>query len=286
MGQSPEFPQYAFRPPASYSRGRKAGQPSVIVIHTTEGHEEASSAEDGAANDARRTDGTSTHFFCDQNSTVQCVLTSDEAHAARAHGNDVGIQIEICGRAGQSSAQWADLASNGAIEQCAQLCVALRRRYEAARLPLVKLTSAQLRAGAHGFVGHVDVTYAWPEDHGTHTDPGPHFPWSKLFARIQQLERPVTTAVTTAKGTHVTVLGELPVLRVGDSDQPGDTRWILRAQAVLKVLADPSLVPDGAYGPKTAAAIDKLMVSDGARSTSDGSRIGLPEWRRLYGIWS
>lgn len=178
---------YTLRPPKSFTRGRKSGQPTVLFIHTTEGSEGRTSAEDGAAYDARRTDGTSTHFFVDQDSVVQCVLTTDEAHAARSHGNDVGIQIEVCGRAGQTPAQWGDAASSGTIEQLARLCVKLRKKYPG-RFPLVNLTPAQLRAGNHGFAEHYDATRAWPEDHGTHTDPGPAFPWAALFARIKNLE--------------------------------------------------------------------------------------------------
>jgi len=178
---------YTLRPPNSFTPGRKAGQPTVIFIHTTEGSEGPSSAEDGAAYDARRTDGTSTHFFVDSNSVVQCVRTTDEAHAARTHGNDVGIQIEICGRTGQTPGEWADLISMATVEQAAHLCVKLRAKYFG-RFPLVNLTPAQLRAGRNGFAEHLDATLAWPEDGGTHTDPGPNFPWSRLFARISQLE--------------------------------------------------------------------------------------------------
>lgn len=189
MAKSSEFPQYDFRPPKSFTGGRKAGQPTVIFIHTTEGSEGPSSAEDGADYDARRPDGTSTHFFVDQNSTIQCVHTWNEAHAARAHGNDVGIQIEVCGRAGQTAAQWQDAASAGAIEQAARLCLAIRAKYGKARFPLVNITPAQLRSGANGFAEHLDATLAWPEDGGTHSDPGPNFPWTQLFARIQELEK-------------------------------------------------------------------------------------------------
>lgn len=188
--QSPEFPQYQFVAPASWTRGRKTGQPSVVFVHTTEGSEGRTSAEAGAAYDARREDGTSTHFFCDQDTTVQCVRTTDEAHAARVHGNDVGVQVEVCGKAGQSSAQWADPASAGAVEQVAHLGVALRREYGKDRFPLVNLTPAQLRARQRGWAEHKDATLAWPQDHGTHTDPGPAFPWDRLFARIRELETP------------------------------------------------------------------------------------------------
>lgn len=178
---------YTLRPPKSYTAGRKSGQPSVLFIHTTEGSEGTQSAEDGAAYDARRTDGTSTHFFVDADSVVQCVRTTDEAHAARSHGNDVGIQIEVCGTAGQSAAQWADAASAGTLEQLARLCVKLRAQ-RPGRFPLVNLTPAQLAAGGRGFAEHYDATRAWPEDGGTHTDPGPNFPWARLFARITELE--------------------------------------------------------------------------------------------------
>jgi hypothetical protein len=157
-------------------------------MHTTEGSEGPTSAEDGARYNQRRTDGTSAHFFVDSNSTVQGVKTTDEAHTARRHGNDVGIQIEVCGKAGQTRAQWYDKMSAGTIEQTAQLCVALRAKYGKNHFPLINLTPAQLRAGRNGFAEHFDATKAWPEDGGTHWDPGPNFPWDKLFARIAEIE--------------------------------------------------------------------------------------------------
>lgn len=175
-------------PPRSWTDGRKTGQPSVIIIHTTEGSEGRSSAENGAAYDKSRTDGTSTHLFVDQDSIVQEVEFQDEAHAARSRGNDVGIQIEVCGKAGQSVAQWADSASLGTINQLIRACYEIRKLYGRSRFPLVNLTPAQLRAGQHGFAEHKDASLGFPEDGGDHTDPGPNFPWSKLFAGIKALE--------------------------------------------------------------------------------------------------
>jgi hypothetical protein len=55
MTQSSEFPQYVWLgPPKSYTAGRKSGQPTVVVIHDTEGSEGITAAEDGAAYDRRR----------------------------------------------------------------------------------------------------------------------------------------------------------------------------------------------------------------------------------------
>lgn len=90
---------------------------------------------------------------------------------------------------------------------------------------------------------------------------------------------------TTGGGTEpvkmVTIEGNLPELKKGMSDPVDDsgTYWIMRAQRQLKITAD------GDYGPDTAAAVKKMMAEDSKRTTSDGSKIGLAEWRRLYGIW-
>lgn len=187
--KSPDFPSLPFVPAKSYTKGRKKGQPSVVVIHTTEGHENHNSAEAGAAYDQVRTDGTSTTVFVDQDTIIQCVRLMDEAHAARQHGNDIGVHIEICGKAGQTTAQWNDEASRKTIDKVAEFCVMLRKKMPGV-FPLVRLTPKQVRDGRHGFCGHVDITYAFPEDNGTHTDPGRYFPWVRLFERIQELERP------------------------------------------------------------------------------------------------
>jgi hypothetical protein len=281
MAQSKEFPQYKWVPPKSWTKGRvSADYPDVIFIHTTEGSEGRESAENGAAYDSRRTDQTSTHFFVDQDSTIQCVYTKDEAHAARTHGNDKGIQIEVCGKAGQTKAQWTDAASAGAIEQCARLGVAIRKKYGKARFPLVNLTPAELRAGKNGFAEHYDATKAWPGDGGTHTDPGPNFPWSKLFARITELEG-ASTGGGEKPNKMIQLDGTIPELRKGQNDPvPGtSTYYITRAQRQMEI------TDDGDYGTGTAAAVKKLMANDPKRTTTDGSKIGEAEWRRLYGLW-
>ena len=179
--------------PRSYTSGRKSGQPSVIVIHTTDGHEGPNDAENGAAYDKRRTDGTSTHYFVDSNSIVQEVEHKDESHAARSHDNDIGIQIEICGLASQTSAQWDDPISKATLENAARLVVAIRKTGNFG--PVARLTPTQLRAAwnggkIRGICGHVDITNAFPEDNGTHTDPGSHFPWTAFLNRIKALEAP------------------------------------------------------------------------------------------------
>lgn len=180
MGKSPEYPDLEFRAPRSWTPGRPAGQPSLIVIHTTEGSEGTTSAENGAAYDASRTDGTSTHYFHDQDTTVQCVLTRDTAHTAGPTGNRRGIQHELCGRAGQSADQWNDAASAGTLDRAARQCARDVERYG---IPLVKLNPTQVANGKRGFCGHADITYAFGEV--DHTDPGPRFPWDKFLSMVR-----------------------------------------------------------------------------------------------------
>jgi hypothetical protein len=181
MTNSPEYPDLKWMPPASWTNANRTSV-QLVVIHTTEGSEGPNSAEDGASYDQRRTDGTSTHFFHDSDSTVQCVRTEDQAHAARAQGNKRGIQHELCGRAGQGGAGWADPVSQGTLRQAARQCARDAKKWG---IPVRKLSIAQVADGVKGFCGHVEITYAFPMDNGTHTDPGPAFPWTQFLDMVR-----------------------------------------------------------------------------------------------------
>lgn len=181
MTQSSEYQDLRWMPPKSWTNANRSSV-QVVVIHATDGSEGATSAEDGASYDQRRTDGTSTHYFHDADSTIQCVLTADLAHAARTNGNRIGIQHELCGRADQGAAGWADPASQGTIRQAARQ---VARDCAKWGIPVRRLTPAQVAAGAKGICGHVDITAAFPQDKGDHTDPGPTFPWTSFLALVQ-----------------------------------------------------------------------------------------------------
>jgi len=183
--------------PRSYTKGRNRPI-QYVVIHSTEGAEGPSSAEDGAAYDKRRTDGTSTHLFVDSDSAVREVPDADRAHAARFHGNEIGIQVELCGRANQSAVQWHDPAP--LLQIAAREVAALCREHD---IPVRRLSVGQVRAAYYaspadrpkGICGHVDVTAAYPEDGGTHSDPGSGFPWAEFLAMVQaEMEDDMPTA--------------------------------------------------------------------------------------------
>lgn len=75
--------------------------------------------------------------------------------------------------------------------------------------------------------------------------------------------------------------GQMPELRLGDEDVPGETAYIWRAQRLLGV------EDDGAYGRVTAAALAKRMAAQKAYkpSSSNGTRLQEPEWRVLFALW-
>lgn len=188
MAQSKEYPDLRWIEPRSWGQGRDGKGAWYIVIHYTAGSERSTSAEDGALYNQRRTDGTSAHYFVDSDSVVQGVKTSDRANCARHRGNRLGIQYELCGTA-QTRAQWLDAASMATLKNAARQAARDCRKYD---IPVRRLTVAETRRawtefprGPKGFVGHVDCTYAYPEDGGDHTDPGKDFPWDIFLPMVQ-----------------------------------------------------------------------------------------------------
>jgi hypothetical protein len=174
-----EFPGTVVgKAPRAYGKGRPNGPLIWIIWHTTEGSEGPQSAEDGNAYDARRTDGTSTHVFVDANSVVQEVNSGDRAWAALAVGNSRGYQVELCGRAAQTPAQWIDGVSGPMLELAAQHVARVCIKHG---IPPRWLTEADVKARRKGFLTHKNVTQ-WLA--GTHVDPGPNFPYAWMVGRV------------------------------------------------------------------------------------------------------
>lgn len=174
----------------SYTKGpRTKGPIKLIVLHDMEAPEKGDTAENVArwfANQPNKTEadrkkGSSAHYCCDNDSTVQCVRDQDIAwHAPGA--NAQGIGIELAGYAKQGRTDWLDGYSKQMLDtQAIPLVARLCHTYA---IPPVKLSPADVAAGKRGICGHVDVTRAFPGK-GSHVDPGTGFPWDYVLSGVK-----------------------------------------------------------------------------------------------------
>jgi len=135
-----------------------------IVIHDTESDTAAAALSWFESPDS----GVSAHYVIDRDGTVyRCVPDELRAwHAGtselegRTNVNDFSLGIELVGFATET---FTDAQIDVLVELCVELCL----KYPA-------ITVARI-------VGHADV--ATPS--GRKTDPGLHFPWDVLRARVQ-----------------------------------------------------------------------------------------------------
>lgn len=164
-----------------YVQGRNSysdadGRKYAIAIHNTSNN---ASDENEASYATRRTDGVSSHFYCDRDSVIQSLDTAAKAgHAGNRQGNENAVAVEITGANGWTRQQWLDnvawdLLGRVLAEVCRHYGIAVRR---------ASVGEMQANPAVKAFYGHNDMRLAWG---GTdHTDPGPTFPWDRLFSAV------------------------------------------------------------------------------------------------------
>lgn len=177
----------------NYHRGR-AKPLRLLVVHTTESGEQPGTATAVASWFARKTTRASAHYVIDARDLVQCVSEGDTAWAAPG-ANACGLQIELCGRAGQKAAQWKDAESRQIVDRCARLIGILAVKYD---IPVHRLSRDELRSGRTGIVGHADVNSVYRRS--THWDPGPEFPWDWMLRAAGGYRTQKLTGRKTARG--------------------------------------------------------------------------------------
>ena len=157
-----------------------------IAIHNTSN---TASADSEASYATRRTDGISSHFYCDDTEVIQSIDTKYRAgHAGSYEGNEHAVAVEITGTNDKSRAWWiANVAWDKLGAALAQVC----RAYdiEPRRASVAEM---QRNPKVRAFYSHNDMRQAWGGT--THTDPGPNFPWDYLFAAVKAHLSPTTPA--------------------------------------------------------------------------------------------
>lgn len=180
---------------AAHSSSGSNLPPTRVVIHSTcpeMGFPKASAAG-RAVSTARYFQSASSrgsaHYVVDISETVQCL--AEDVIAWHAPPNSHSLGIEICSDGGSATSfknpkvaytrsQWLSPQVWPAVLRAAQLTRQLCQKYS---IPMVKLSSSDLKAGKHGICGHVDVSNAWHQS--DHDDPGPEFPWNEFMAAVK-----------------------------------------------------------------------------------------------------
>lgn len=158
--------------------GRKFG----MAIHNTSNN----ASDSGEASYAtRRTDGVSSHFYVDNNSITQSLDTRDKAgHAGSGNGNENSISWEFTGANGKSRQWWLDNIAWDRVGQVMAYLIKNDPDFKGFQVRRATTREMQINPKIRAFYGHDDMRRAWGGT--THTDPGPNFPWDKLFNSVNK----------------------------------------------------------------------------------------------------
>lgn len=160
------------------SSSRNGARVIWVVVHTAEGIRDA----DDLKAFFDRSTNSSSHAVADDTELIENCVPYDRAAWTLRNGNSRSDNLELCGFASWSRAEWLN-HHQGMLTNAA---VWIRRRCQARGIPIVKLSPADVRAGKAGVIGHVDYTNGTGD--GTHWDPGPGFPWDVVIARAKGTE--------------------------------------------------------------------------------------------------
>jgi hypothetical protein len=201
-------------PNCSSSRPRSR----LLVVHTSEGATTFRSLGNFLANPSAEV---SYHVgFDDTTATsigeyVKPPGKSWSAHSANSEGEHGCCCVPSGAAQGWTRGDW--LARPRMLDACGAWL-----REEAGRygVPLVKIDGGQIRAGASGVCGHKDCVDAGLG--GSHTDPGPNFPWDVVLSGAAPAPQPKPE-----EAEMWTVTGEVPAGK--DRDSPGTATFALPA---------------------------------------------------------
>jgi len=156
--------------------GRKYG----IAIHNTSNN----ASDTGEASYAsRRTDGVSSHFYADRDSVTQSIDTEDRVgHAGSAEGNGNAIAVEITGGNAKTRGWWLENVAWAKLGSVLAYVIKTDPDFRGFQVRRASVAEMRSNPKVKAFYSHDDMRRAWG---GTdHTDPGPNFPWDRLFQAV------------------------------------------------------------------------------------------------------
>lgn len=228
--------------------GRYGQDIDIIGVHTMEAQELLQTAENVAAYFKKVK--ASAHWCVDADSRVRVVPDEDTAWTLPG-ANTRSLNLELAGFAKQTAADWADDYSIKMLEIAALCAAEWVIKY---KIPVRKLTDAQIRSGEKGFAGHVDVNRVYKKS--SHWDPGPAFPWDYFLGRVN-----AHVAALGGKVVNAPVVPQAPSL--GYDNAGFTTEYIRERQAELKSLGYYTMELDGMRGPGTIAAVKRFQKDAG-----------------------
>jgi hypothetical protein len=249
------------------SESRQGTRISLIAVHTAEGATTATSLEhylDQPSVEA------SYHRLVDDTQAIH-YLPDDVAAWAMLSGNHRAVQLCFTGFAAWPRSEW--LAHDTMLRLGAGIAREWCARYG---IPAVKLTPAQVGADMSGVMGHWDWTLGKRD--GTHTDPGPNFPWPDFMSYVNLGGPPVPDPVV---GPSV-----IPFMNYGETSEA-----VRHLQAFMNrrfhsyshMLGNPDqpLLETGYYGDSTAAVIKEFQRRVGIVG-GDGRNVGVQTRAKLF----
>lgn len=164
---------------SNYAPARQGYNPIWFVLHATD----TDYADNYPANLGRYWSTTDTevsvHFAVSDTMTYQYVDMGDTAFQCRNPGNLRGIGVELIGKSDWSRNEW--MAHKLMFRRAAKLCAEVSMAY-GLKTTTALLSTDALRARNSGLTCHKDMSKTFA---GTHTDPGPNFPWDFFASELK-----------------------------------------------------------------------------------------------------
>ncbi len=254
-------------PGIPYHQGRnnysdKDGMHYGIAIHNTSNT--ASDTSEASYAD-HRTDGTSSHFYVGRDSVTQSLDTNAKAgHAGSGYGNENAIAFEITGTNDKSRDWWLGNVAWGQLGYV--IAYILRNDPDFAGFQVRRASVGEMQSNpkVKAFYGHDDMRRAWGGT--THTDPGPNFPWDRLFAAVNEALGSSPAAATPTSGKGDTMIYRAPDGACFVATNTGPVQVL---SAELTSMANPQIMQVGSYErvheycpPVPSAAAATVSLSD------------------------